>query len=66
MSGLRRSGIMAKRFKVGDHVRWNSEAGRGRISGVAALMRDVTARFEETRELKRKLAAAAGAAPGQS
>jgi PAS domain S-box-containing protein len=34
-----------------------------RIAGVAALMRDVTARFEETRELRRKLAAAA---PGQS
>jgi PAS domain S-box-containing protein len=29
----------------------------GRIGGVAALMRDVTARFEETRELRRKLAA---------
>ncbi len=35
----------------------------GRIAGVAALMRDVTARFEETRELRRKLAALA---PGQS
>ena len=34
----------------------------GRIDGVAALMRDVTARFEETRELRRKLAALAGAA----
>ena len=32
----------------------------GRIGGVAALMRDVTARFEETRELRRKLAALAG------
>jgi PAS domain S-box-containing protein len=31
----------------------------GRIDGVAALMRDVTARFEETRELRRKLAAVA-------
>ena len=40
--------------------------GDGRIAGVAALMRDVSARFEETRELKRKLAALAGAAPGQS
>lgn len=29
----------------------------GRLGGVAALMRDVTARFEETRELRRKLAA---------
>ena len=38
----------------------------GRIGGVAALMRDVTARFEETRELRRKLAAlAGGAGPGQ-
>jgi PAS domain S-box-containing protein len=37
----------------------------GRIGGVAALMRDVTARFEEMRELRRKLAALAGAAPGQ-
>src|SRR5262249_9107370 len=34
--------------------------GEGRITGVAALMRDVTARFEETRELRRKLAALAG------
>lgn len=34
----------------------------GRIDGVAALMRDVTARFEETRELRRKLAALAGEA----
>jgi PAS domain S-box-containing protein len=40
--------------------------GDGRIAGVAALMRDVTARFEETRELKRKLAALAGAAPERS
>jgi PAS domain S-box-containing protein len=31
----------------------------GRIDGVAALMRDVTARFEEMRELRRKLAAVA-------
>jgi len=38
----------------------------GRIAGVAALMRDVTARFEDTRELRRKLAALAPAAPGQS
>jgi PAS domain S-box-containing protein len=39
----------------------------GRIAGVAALMRDVTARFEETRELRRKLAAASGGgASGQS
>jgi len=37
----------------------------GRIAGVAALMRDVTARFEETRELRRKLAALAGSAPAQ-
>ena len=37
----------------------------GRIGGVAARMRDVTARFEETRELRRKLAALAGrAGPG--
>jgi PAS domain S-box-containing protein len=34
----------------------------GRIEGVAALMRDVTARFEETRELRRKLAALGGGA----
>lgn len=40
--------------------------GGGRIAGVAALMRDVSARFEETRELKRKLAAFAGAAPERS
>ena len=40
--------------------------GDGRIAGVAALMRDVTARFEETRELRRKLAELAGATPGQS
>jgi PAS domain S-box-containing protein len=32
----------------------------GGITGVAAIMRDVTARFEETRDLKRKLAALAG------
>ena len=32
----------------------------GRIGGVAALMRDVTARFEETRELRRKLAELSG------
>ena len=38
----------------------------GGIAGVAALMRDVTARFEEMRELKRKLAALTGGAPGQS
>ncbi|MBV8755379.1 MAG: PAS domain-containing protein [Hyphomicrobiales bacterium] len=39
----------------------------GRIAGVAALMRDVTARFEETRELRRKLAAVSGGgAAGQS
>ena len=31
----------------------------GGIDGVAALMRDVTARFEEMRELRRKLAALA-------
>jgi PAS domain S-box-containing protein len=42
-----------------------TDAG-GRIAGVAAVMRDVTARFEETRDLKRKLAALAGSAPGQS
>lgn len=41
--------------------------GDGRIAGVAAVMRDVTARFEETRDLKRKLAALAGGGPpGQS
>ena len=39
--------------------------GEGGIEGVAALMRDVTARFEETRELRRKLAALAGGASGQ-
>jgi len=39
----------------------------GRIEGVAALMRDVTARFEETRELRRKLAALSGdTAPEQT
>jgi len=37
----------------------------GAIEGVAALMRDVTARFEETRELRRKLASLAGSASGQ-
>ena len=31
----------------------------GRIVGIAAVMRDVTKRFEEMRELKRKLAGAA-------
>ena len=37
----------------------------GRVGGVAALMRDVTARFEETLELRRKLAALSpGAAAG--
>jgi signal transduction histidine kinase len=36
----------------------------GRIEGVAALMRDVTARFEETRELRRQLAALAGGGAG--
>ena len=40
--------------------------GEGRIAGVGALMRDVTARFEETRELKRKLAGLTGAAPEQT
>ena len=30
----------------------------GRIAGIAAIMRDVTKRFEEMRELKRKLAGA--------
>ena len=40
--------------------------GDGRVAGVAALMRDVTARFEETRELKRKLAALSASAPGQT
>jgi PAS domain S-box-containing protein len=34
----------------------------GAIEGVAALMRDVTARFEETRELRRKLAEFSGGA----
>jgi PAS domain S-box-containing protein len=39
----------------------------GFIDGVAAVMRDVTARFDETRDLKRKLAALAGSGPpGQS
>ena len=32
--------------------------GDGRIGGIAAIMRDITARFEEMRELKQKLAAA--------
>jgi PAS domain S-box-containing protein len=35
--------------------------GAGRIAGVAAVMRDVTARFEEMRELRRRLAASGGA-----
>jgi PAS domain S-box-containing protein len=30
----------------------------GRISGIAAIMRDVTARFEELRDLRKQLAAA--------
>jgi PAS domain S-box-containing protein len=33
--------------------------GRGELVGIAALLRDVTKRFEETRTLKRQLAAAA-------
>jgi PAS domain S-box-containing protein len=33
--------------------------GDGRMSGMAAIMRDVTARFEEMRTLKNKLAEAA-------
>ncbi len=33
--------------------------GHGRMQGIAAVMRDVTARFEEIRSLKRKLAQAA-------
>jgi PAS domain S-box-containing protein len=41
----------------------NAEGG---IRGVAALMRDVTARFEETRELRRKLTALSGGAPSQA
>ena len=32
----------------------------GRIGGIAAVMRDVTARFEELRELRRRLAASGG------
>jgi len=32
----------------------------GKIAGMAAVMRDVTARFEETRRLKRELAEARG------
>lgn len=38
----------------------------GRMEGICALMRDATARFEETRALKRELAAlkSAGTAPG--
>jgi len=41
----------------------------GRIGGMAAVMRDVTARFEEMRELRRRLAALSGTAapaPGAS
>jgi PAS domain S-box-containing protein len=38
----------------------------GAIGGVAALMRDVTARFEEARELRRKLAALTAGAAGQA
>jgi nitric oxide dioxygenase len=32
----------------------------GRISGIAAILRDVTARFEETRALRAQLAQAPG------
>jgi PAS domain S-box-containing protein len=35
----------------------------GALTGLAAIMRDVTRRFEETRELKRRLAAAEKASP---
>lgn len=38
--------------------------GAGQIAGVAAVMRDVTARFEEMREMRRKLAASGGADRG--
>jgi len=38
MKAQRRSGLMTKSFKVGDHVSWNSEAGRvrGRVVRVHA------------------------------
>jgi PAS domain S-box-containing protein len=36
----------------------------GRMTGIAALLRDVTARFEETRALRRELAALRAAAGG--
>jgi hypothetical protein len=35
--------------------------GTGRLTGLAAIMRDVTKRFEEMRALKQKLAEATGA-----
>jgi Hypervirulence associated proteins TUDOR domain len=37
----RRSGLMTKSFKVGDHVSWNSEAGRVRGRVVRVHARDV-------------------------
>ena len=37
--------------------------GDGRMEGMAAILRDVSKRFEETRALRRKLAEAAGRLP---
>ena len=37
----------------------------GRMVGIAAVMRDATARFEEMRELRRSLAAHTGGTPKQ-
>ena len=39
---------------------------QGRIAGVAAVMRDVTKRFEEVRALKQQLAAATGSSASTS
>jgi PAS domain S-box-containing protein len=36
----------------------------GRMQGIAAILRDVTARFEEIRDLRRQLAERSGAAAG--
>jgi PAS domain S-box-containing protein len=38
----------------------------GKLTGVAAVIRDETLRFQEERELKRKLAAYESAAPGRA
>lgn len=55
--GLRRDGSrISIEFTI---VPLTDEAGR--MQGVAAIMRDVTQRFEETRRLKKELALATGA-----